>query len=152
MGSFEDKLCNFKSFGNIEYPKMVGMKGLHGRYGKALKAFTDRVLKELGDRVESIVVYGSVARGEAGEDSDIDVLIVGRDKEMRSNVLEIGYDVDYENSFETFITPICFTSEEFEHRMKVGSPFIFEVLKEGVTLYDDGTFKRIREKVSRTSG
>lgn len=90
--------------------------------------------------------------GETEQDSDIDVLIVGRDKEMRSKISEIGYDVDYENNFETFITLIHFTSEEFEHGLKAGSPFVFEVLKEGVALYDDGTFKRIREKVSRASG
>jgi len=93
-----------------------------------------------------------VAREEAGEDSDIDVLVVGRDKGIRSKVSEIGYDVDYENNFETFITPIYFTREELEHRVSVGSPFIHEVLKEGLALYDDGTFKRLREKVFGAGG
>jgi len=32
------------------------------------------------------VVYGSVARGEYREDSDIDVLIMGSDKEIKSKV------------------------------------------------------------------
>ncbi len=127
------------------------MLRLQGRFEKALTDFRNRVVKELGDRIESIVVYGSVARGEAGEDSDIDVLIVGRDKEIRSRISEIGYDVDYGNKFETFITLIYFTREEFEHRIRVGSPYIYEVLKEGVALYDDGTFKGIREKVLGSS-
>ena len=126
------------------------MLRLQGRRGKALTEFKDRVVKELGDRINAIIVYGSVARGEAGEESDIDVLIVGRDKEIRSKITEIGYEIDYENRFETFITPVYYTKEEIEHRIKVGSPFIYEVLKDGVALYDDGTFKRIREKMFGT--
>jgi len=94
----------------------------------------------------SIVVYGSVAKGEAREDGDIDVPVVGMDKEIRSKVSEIGYDVDYENGFETFITLIYFTSQDLEYRGMVGSPFIHEVLRGGVAVYDDGTFKRIRQK------
>ena len=128
------------------------MLGLQGRDSKALIAFRDRVVRELGDRIYVIVVYGSVARGEAKEDSDIDVLIVGRNGEIRRRVSEISYDIDYENSFETFITPVYYTREEFEQRIRVGSPFIYEVLKDGVALYDDGTFKGIRQKVLGASG
>ncbi len=126
------------------------MLKIQGRWEKALTAFRD-IVEELGDRTGSIVAYGSVARGEAEEDSDLDVLVVGRDQEIRSKVSEIGYDVDYENGFETFITPIYFTSEDLEHRVRVGSPFICEVLRDGVALYDDGTFKRIFEKVLAAS-
>ena len=127
------------------------MLKLQGRQAKALKDFKDRVVRELGHRINAIIVYGSVARGEAGEESDIDVLVVGRDKEIRSKVSEIGYEVDYENGFETFITPVYYTKEEVEHRIKAGSPFIHEVLRDGVALYDDGTFKGIHEKMFEAS-
>ncbi|MGC9094211.1 MAG: nucleotidyltransferase domain-containing protein [Candidatus Bathyarchaeia archaeon] len=113
---------------------------------------SERVLNELGDRIQSIVVYGSIARGEATKDSDIDVLVVSRDKKDEEKVSDVSYEVDFENDFETFIMPIHLTGDEFEHRVKIGSPFIFEILKEGVVLYDDGTFQRIREKMFRGSG
>lgn len=128
------------------------MLRIQGRWEKALAAFRERVVKELGDRVDAMVVYGSVARGKSREDSDIDVLVVGKDKEIRTRVSEIGYDVDFENSFETFIATIYLTREEFDHRVRMGSPFILEVLKEGVALYDNGIFKGIREKVLRAGG
>lgn len=149
---FSEKLHSFKSPREKEYSRVAGMLRLQGRYEKALRVFRDGVVKELGDCIDAIVVYGSVARGKAREDSDIDVLIVERDKDVRSRVLEIGYDVDYENDFETFITSIYLTRDELEHRVMVGSPFIYEVLRDGVALYDDGTFKRIREKVFGASG
>ena len=41
---------------------------------------------------------------------------------------------------------------KIEHRIKVGLPFIYEVLKDGVALYDDGTFKRIHEKMLGARG
>lgn len=93
-----------------------------------------------------------MARGEAREDSDIDVLIVSSDVEVKRKISDISYEVDFENDFETFITLIYFTREELEHRVKVGSPFIFEVLKEGVALYDNGIFEGIRKKVLGASG
>ncbi len=47
----------------------------------ALRAAAERyaaLLEEhLGDRLVSVVLFGSVARGEAGPDSDVDLLIVG---------------------------------------------------------------------------
>lgn len=52
------------------------MLRLQGRYRKALRTLMNRIVKELGSRIDSIVVYGSVARGEAREGSDIDVLTV----------------------------------------------------------------------------
>ncbi len=126
------------------------MLKLQTRYERALTAFRSRVLNELGDRIQSMVIYGSVARGEATKDSDIDVLVIGKDNEVGEKVSDVGYEIDFENDFETFIMPIHLTTDEFEHRIKVGSPFIFAILKEGVILYDDGTFKTIREKVFKT--
>jgi len=117
------------------------------RYEGVLTAFKSRVLKELGDRIHSIIIYGSVARGERTKDSDIDVLVIGKDNEVGEKVSDVSYEIDFENDFKTFITPIHLTTDEIEHRIKDGSPFISAILKEGVILYDDGTFKGIREKV-----
>lgn len=42
----------------------------------ALQRFLDRLDDEAGGRVEQILLYGSVARGEADENSDVDLLVV----------------------------------------------------------------------------
>ncbi len=123
------------------------MLKLQAEYRDVLENFKERLLKELGERIDSIILYGSVARGEATKDSDIDVLIIGKDKNDWKRVSEIAYEIDFENEFKTFITTVFLTREEFEHGIKVGSPFIYNVIKEGVVLYDNGTYKRICEKV-----
>lgn len=46
---------------------------------RALESFV-RILKgSYGDRIRKIILFGSVAKGEAEEDSDIDVLIVANE-------------------------------------------------------------------------
>jgi len=47
-------------------------------YEKIIAHLRERLVEELGDKIESIVLYGSVARNEAQEDSDIDILVVTR--------------------------------------------------------------------------
>ena len=46
------------------------------KYRGAVEEFVRRVLERYRDKIDSIILFGSVARGEAKEDSDIDVLIV----------------------------------------------------------------------------
>lgn len=116
-------------------------------YDETLKEFKDKVLKALSGIIEAIIVYGSVAGGEASENSDIDVLVITRDKGIGDKILDISYEIDYQNDYETFIVPIELTPEEIERDIRVGSPFIDEVLRQGVTLYDNGTYRRIRQKV-----
>lgn len=42
------------------------------------KQFSQRVVEDVGDSVDSIRLYGSVAHGKDGGDSDIDILIVAK--------------------------------------------------------------------------
>jgi predicted nucleotidyltransferase len=46
------------------------------KYQKAMDNFVRRALEKHGDKIESIILFGSVARGEAREDSDIDILLI----------------------------------------------------------------------------
>ncbi len=121
-----------------------------GKYGKTLDRFTKSVVAELGSSVDSMVVYGSVARGEAREDSDIDILILSKEGSRIANkVLEINYDLDLQS--DTVSIHIYYTPEEFEKLLSVGSPFAEDVVNQGVVLYDNGTFQRLREQVSGIS-
>lgn len=48
-------------------------------YEPLLDCFVSLVQEALGDRVVSLILYGSVARGEARPESDVDVLLVLKD-------------------------------------------------------------------------
>ena len=64
------------------------------------RALADWLRKRFGDRVQSVVLFGSVARGEADDESDIDMLVLVRDKLSRPEQKEIAdysYDLDLAN-------------------------------------------------------
>ena len=45
---------------------------------KALEDFTQRILaSDVKDQIAKIILFGSVARGDARQDSDVDVLVFG---------------------------------------------------------------------------
>jgi len=55
-----------------------GLEGLAEPYRTVVARLLDGLRARFGDDLVSLVVFGSVARGEAGPGSDIDVLIIIR--------------------------------------------------------------------------
>ena len=85
--------------------------------------------------VQSVILFGSVARGEADKRSDVDVLVVfgsvrasNKIKE-KSEVSKIALDVGKE--FDRGLQ-LVLTNKNFE---KLDRSFVEGVLKEGVTIY-----------------
>ena len=77
-------------------PKMDSMKLAIQRIPenkrRALESFV-RILKErYGDRIHKIILFGSTARGEAEEESDIDVLIIA-DGVTQKEVSKIAFQI-----------------------------------------------------------
>ena len=126
---------------------------LNELYRKAAEEFANRVTAALGDQIDSIVLYGSVARGKAKRDSDIDVLVIDPNPGLtREKISEICSDFSYERDYTFFISLAHFSRDEFHKLWQMGSPFIKEVVKEGLVLYDNGTFSRVREQALAASG
>ncbi|MFB6099817.1 MAG: nucleotidyltransferase domain-containing protein, partial [Candidatus Nanohalobium sp.] len=46
------------------------------KHREAFRDFAERAEEELGGSLEKLVLYGSVARGEEDDESDVDVLVV----------------------------------------------------------------------------
>ena len=116
-------------------------------YAKAVEQLKNRLVNELGDKIDSIVLYGSVAKNTASDESDIDVLVVARDDErgLYDKISKIRTQVDLENN--TLTALLYVTSEELEHYAKLGSPFMKSVSEEGMILYDRGVFKKLRGSI-----
>ena len=84
---------------------------------------------------QKVILYGSHARGNAGEDSDIDLLIIKdtekppaeRWKEVKRLLRERGRRIA--------VSPLVYTNEEIAQRLAMRDFFITEILEEGVVLY-----------------
>lgn len=80
--------------------------------------------------VKEIYLYGSFAKGEIHEGSDIDLLIIGDFKERFFD--RIGKILDLT---DLPIEPLVYTVEEFKELKNSQNPFITEVLKTAIRLY-----------------
>ena len=80
---------------------------------------------------ERIILYGSVARGEDTEESDVDILVLSRDKQKtREKVIERAVDLLLDTG--TYISVKVITPGEFE-RLK-HTHFISQIAEEGMVI------------------
>ncbi|MEM2935697.1 MAG: nucleotidyltransferase domain-containing protein [Candidatus Bathyarchaeia archaeon] len=92
----------------------------------------------LGDQVTDVVLFGSVARGNATLDSDIDLLVLIKHEnasKVRRRLHEIVYPISLASS--TPVTSIVMNRGEFIEWMKNGLNFAREIEKEGIQLHGD---------------
>ncbi len=77
-------------------------------------------------------VFGSRARGDAHEYSDMDVYIkVERlDKDLKERIRDIAWEVGFEHLIH--ISPLIFTREEAEDSPLRASPIVESIAEEGV--------------------
>lgn len=93
-------------------------------------------LREIyGNLIDSIILYGSTARGTRAEDSDVDVAILlhtGATKVMRDRMLDLVVDLELECG--KVLSVLCIDYDKFtewEHVL----PFYKNIRKDGVVLW-----------------
>lgn len=84
-------------------------------------------------RARKAIVFGSVARGNADEFSDLDLVVVA---DTSRPFLE-RY-VDYEGIYDVWprLDLLVYTPAEFTEMEREGRPFIDHVLREGVVIHE----------------
>ena len=122
---------------------------LNDTYRNAAEDFANKITEALDEQVDSIILYGSVARGEAGRDSDVDILVIGADPSItRDRLSEICADLMYDRGYTVLLSLAQFSQNDFQRLREIGSPFIRNVLTEGIILYDNGTYSRARSQAA----
>jgi len=101
------------------------------RAERIVDEFVKELRERFGERVEFAVFFGSYARGEGQEGSDIDVLLVGDIK--LQEVIDVAYPIFLK--YGVYISPIVMKREHFELLKAERTGFIENVLREGVVLY-----------------
>lgn len=84
---------------------------------------------------QKIILFGSYASNEAGEDSDIDLLII---KDTEKPPLARWQEVKRllrDRNRQVSVSPLVYTSEEIARRLAIRDFFIEEVLEKGIVLY-----------------
>ncbi len=96
-----------------------------------------RELKSTLSEVANIVdfrVFGSRARGDQDEFSDLDVFIEveNLDKKTKKKIRDITWEIGFENS--VFISLLVFTRYEIENSPLRASPIVKNINEEGVKI------------------
>ena len=111
---------------------------IHPVTRETLDLFIQKVLEQEKENLKKIILFGSVARGEANEDSDIDVLVILGQMTVDDRVLicNIGYDVKWNMDFHenAYLQPVIVSEEET--RGLAYWELMQKVVEEGVCLYD----------------
>lgn len=95
------------------------------------------ILSKYRASISRVILFGSVARGEVNEESDVDLLIIVRDgdrydwrRKFIEEVMLVTFQIGRYISIKTF------TEKEFESLIERESPFLKEVLSRGVSIYE----------------
>lgn len=114
------------------------------RYHYYLENFWWRIQDYLED-IETIVIYGSVAKGEAREDSDIDILILVKKDVKKYEEKFNAFAVGPRGKKEIIMTQI-FQISDFENSLRRGSKFSNEVMKNHKIIYDPNKiFEKLKD-------
>ena len=127
-------------------------------YEALLKTVVGEVKRYSGKNLVSVVLYGSLARGELKKDSDIDFLIIfeelPEERLKRQELfmkMERAVDEEITRIYDMwgcypYISPILKTKEE----AKVLSPLYLDMVTDARVLYDkEGFFMEILEKLKQ---
>jgi len=98
------------------------------------EAFAKDVRKLLEDNLVEIVLFGSVARGEWSEESDIDLLIVVKNNPWETQKKLADLVVDYLLRYGIYISPKVISIEDFEFMKRINSAFYINVSREGIPI------------------
>jgi predicted nucleotidyltransferase len=96
-----------------------------------LREFKGTVTKLYGRRLKNVILYGSWARGEATEDSDIDLLVVLRGKVTPGKEIDRMVDAITEINLNHNVLLSVYPVSEKNYAV-LNSPLLINVRREGV--------------------
>lgn len=98
---------------------------------KAIAEFKKKVQKQVGSGLMQLRLFGSRARGEGHEDSDLDILVLLKEAStaVRASLFEIAADILLE--FEVDISPLVMSQEHFEDMKRRERLLPLEIEREG---------------------
>lgn len=105
---------------------------IQDKYRAIAREFRDEILKRYDDKVDTIILFGSTARGEANEDSDIDILVVG--DVTLDELVDVTVPLLLQHG--KYISAQDMKQSRFNRQVKQGYSFINNVKNEGVVLFD----------------
>jgi len=97
---------------------------------ETIAKYQDKVIQKL--KPKKIILFGSFARGDFNEGSDVDLIVIGDWQQDFLDRIKVLLDM---NEFGLPLEPIGYTEQEFEQMANEGNRFINEVIATGKIVY-----------------
>ena len=119
---------------------------------KIAEIHKNMVIKKFEKYIVSYVLTGSLVRGEATETSDIDVMVIIDDTDvkkmtraelkdkLRAIIVGMGMEAGEMTGIRNKLNIQVYILTDFWDNLKEANPVIFTLLRDGVPFYDRGTF------------
>ena len=107
-----------------------------------ISALTGTVREAVGNDVKTVILFGSIARGEANINSDVDLAVMAPAGWDGRADLEDAVRIRLGNNCDVLV----FTPEDFNHLAHIGEPVVREILTSGVALI--GSIPRMKSRVA----
>lgn len=102
---------------------------------KAVNELKEKLMQALGSKLKHMILYGSKARGDYNEDSDIDLLVVVDDLDLETDdvISEIANDIELE--YELIISAHTRSAKHYQEQLNNRiNLFMDNVRKEGIAV------------------
>ncbi|WP_025775137.1 hypothetical protein MTCOM_15520 [Moorella thermoacetica] len=109
-------------------------KIISSRIDKAIKEFCELLKQQLGGKLLATRLFGSVARGTATPESDIDILVVVKNEDKLTREIVIEAAVDINLKYDVVISPIIMSAARYSGPLFQETLFYKSIQEEGIPL------------------
>lgn len=102
----------------------------------AVERFRDAVRGHFPDRLQEFVLFGSQARGDVHEDSDVDILVVidALTEDERRLLFDLAYDAGATDDELILLSPLPYSTEQAADLRSREKRLMLEIARDGVAL------------------
>ncbi len=97
--------------------------------------YVQRVVRAYPDDVMAVILFGSGARGDANEDSDLDLLVLVKHNRpsLREDLAQITWEVQFDH--KVIVADIVRDLDQWQRMQTAGYPFYQSIAREGIVLW-----------------
>src|SRR5262249_40929543 len=111
---------------------MIPLVAQPPRVQTTVRQLKRRLIEKYGNSLEDMRLFGSVARGEAGAESDIDVLVVLETVGWRERCASIDLATDIGLEHGVLVSPLIFDALTYRKWRTQERPLVVEIEREGI--------------------